>query len=477
MNSPINFATKMTDTEALMWRVDADPVLSSTFANLTVLDRRPNMDFLAKQLNRSLESFPRLAQRVLDPGSNSPTWEVIPNFDAHDHVRRIKLPRGSSFRDVCKISIALNSQPLDRTKPLWEFVSLEGLPNGQSAMVQRIHHAMADGEASVRLSMLFLDMARQSCALPAPLKVGEGDPIPEPYELHDPTAEESHTFDPMELGATITAIGAGLGGFVTKFFSDPSRLSKTAHHITHWPSELGNGVDIVRSMVGQLYSDPAHSALWTQRSLGRELQVLALPFEDAKRVATYLGGTLNDVFLTGVLGGAGRYHRAHNVFIDELRVAIPISTRTKVSGGNAFIPSRVLLPAGIEDPIAMFAEVHDRLSATKSDRALPQLDKLVGLANALPTNVLTSLAKQQTKSVDFAASNVRAAPMALYIAGAKILANHPIGPMSGTAFNITLLSYAGMLNMGLHIDTAAVPDGAFLRECISDSFDELVALV
>ena len=467
----------MSDAESLMWRVDSDPVLSSAFANLTILDRRPNMEFLATQLNHSLASFPRLAQRVMNHGAGTPTWEQVPDFDAHNHLHRIKLPRGSTFRDVCQLAVALTKQPIDRTKPLWDFFSLEGLPNGQAAMVQRIHHAMADGEASVRLSMLFLDMARQSCPIPPPLKAGHGTPLPDDTQTSDDAKEQSHTFDPMELGATITAIGAGLGSYVTKFFSDPSRLAKTAHTMTHWPSELGNGVDIVKSMVGQLYSDPAHSALWTPRSLQRDLHVIAMPFADAKNVAAYLGGTINDVFLTGVLAGAGKYHRAHNVFIDELRVAIPMSTRTKDSGGNAFVPTRALLPAGIEDPIALFAEVHDRLSVTKNDRGLPQLDKLLGLANALPTNVLTSLAKQQTKTVDFAASNVRAAPISLYIGGAKILANHPIGPISGAAFNITMLSYAGVITMGMHVDTAAVPDSDFLRDCIAESFAELVALL
>ncbi len=478
MGNSINFSDTMSDSESLMWRVDADPALSSAFANVTILDRRPNMDALADQLNKSVDKFPRLGQRVIDHGTSAPTWERVKNFDAHNHVKRIKLPPKSTIDDVMKLAVALCRDPLPRDRPLWEFISLEGLPKGQGAMVQRIHHAMADGEASVRMSLLFLDVARQACELQPALKAGQGDPLPDEAnhdDIDDPITA-THTFDPLELGATITAVGAGIGSFVTKFFSDPSRLARTAHTVTHWPSELSHGIEMARSMLGQVYTDPAHSALWTERSLRRDFQVLEVPIEDAKHVANYLGGTLNDVFLTGVLSGAGKYHRAHNVFVDDLRVAIPISTRNKESGGNAFIPVRSLLPAGIVDPIALFAEVHDRLSVTKNDKTLPQLDKMLGIANVLPTNVLAAVAKQQAKSVDFAASNVRAAPMELYIGGAKILRNYPMGPMSGTAFNITLLSYAGLLNIGIHIDTAAIPDGAFLRDCIAEAFDELIAV-
>ena len=37
MATEIRFDNKMTDAEALMWRIDKDPYLSSTFANLSVL--------------------------------------------------------------------------------------------------------------------------------------------------------------------------------------------------------------------------------------------------------------------------------------------------------------------------------------------------------------------------------------------------------------------------------------------------------
>ena len=53
---------------------------------------------------------------------------------------------------------------------------------------------------------------------------------------------------------------------------------------------------------------------------------------------------------------------------------------------------------------------------------------VAGLANLLPTSVAVRLARQQVETVDFATSNVRGAPFPLYIAGARILANYPVGP-------------------------------------------------
>ena len=66
------------------------------------------------------------------------------------------------------------------------------------------------------------------------------------------------------------------------------------------------------------------------------------------------------------------------------------------------------------------------------------------------------VARQQAETVDFTTSNLRAAPFDLYIAGARIEGTYPVGPLAGTAFNLTMMSYHGMLNLGLHVDSGMV---------------------
>jgi hypothetical protein len=101
---------------------------------------------------------------------------------------------------------------------------------------------------------------------------------------------------------------------------------------------------------------------------------------------------------------------------------------------------------------------------------------MAGLVNVLPTSLLVRVARQQVETVDFTTSNVRGAPFDLFIAGAKIEANYPIGPLAGTAFNITTLSSSGWLDMGVHIDLAAIDDPELLRTCLEESYAELLAL-
>ena len=77
--------------------------------------------------------------------------------------------------------------------------------------------------------------------------------------------------------------------------------------------------------------------------------------------------------------------------------------------------------------------------------------------------------------MDFAVSNVRGAPFPLFIGRARMEANYPVGPTGGTAWNLTLMSYDGMLDMGLNTDAGAVDDPAGLRDAIAAEFATLLA--
>ena len=100
---------------------------------------------------------------------------------------------------------------------------------------------------------------------------------------------------------------------------------------------------------------------------------------------------------------------------------------------------------------------------------------IAGVANLLPTSMMVRLARQQVETIDFAISNVRGAPFPLFIAGARVDATYPVGPTAGTAWNLTLMSYDGMLDMGLNADLGAVTDPAGLRDAIEAEFSALVA--
>jgi hypothetical protein len=84
------------------------------------------------------------------------------------------------------------------------------------------------------------------------------------------------------------------------------------------------------------------------------------------------------------------------------------------------------------------------------------------------------LTRAQTRTIDFAATNLRGSPIPLWIAGARVIASYPFGPRTGTALNATVLSYCEELHLGLNIDPAAVTQvDAFMLD-VAASFDALL---
>ena len=453
---------RMTDTEALMWRLEKDPHLASTFANITILDRPPDMDLLYARMERTSILFPRLRRRVQMPPGNigNPTWVDDSGFDIRYHVRRMALPEPGTMRQLQDLVTLLIADPFDRSRPLWQFIVIDGLQGGQSAMVLKLHHTVTDGEGGVELSLQYLDMERS----PAPLPPLDPDTV---NALNNPSASTDAT--------------EALRGAMSDSMRIPLAVLRQVRDVLANPSvlgEIGSSTSAtVRTIIAQLQeTDPARSPLWTERSIRRRLETARVPYSEMRAVAKMLGGTLNTAFVTAAAHAAGRYHDMMGAPVESLRASMAISNRTSADQANAFSLARMLVPTS-EMPIAdRFAAINEILTATREGTNSNALEAIATFSTVLPTSVVTRLARSQAETVDFATSNVRGAGIPLYVAGAKLLGNYPIGPLAGVAFNMTLLSYMGSLDVGINIDEAAVESPHLLRESLQMAFDELVAM-
>lgn len=460
---PLHGERRMSDVEALMWNLEKDPALASTFANVTILDRAPDAERLRRTMAHAVRVVPRLHQRVVPAFGRlaPPEWQDDPGFDLDYHIRRIGIPEPADDRALFDLAVTLAAQPLERTRPLWEFTIIDGLDGGRAALFQKLHHTITDGEGGVRMSAEFIDFSREGQDRVDPPAELDGD-APEPSTLMSTLVETATHNARRQLGIARRAI---------------TNAADLARHPDKVPAVGADIVASVQSLARQAaVTDHSRSPLWTQRSLRRRFEVLRIPLDDTKRAAKALGGSVNDLFVAGAAAAAGEYHRAKGADVDELRISMPISTRGDASmGGNAFTPARLTVPVG-GHATEQFAAIHDRLTNTKHERALEFADALAGVINILPTSVLVRIARQQVETVDFATSNVRGAPFDLYIAGAQILANYPMGPTGGTAFNLTVLSSSGWLDMGVNIDVAAIDDPELLRACLEDAYAELLSI-
>lgn len=454
-----HFERQMSDAEGLMWRMEKDPYLSSTFANVSILDRRPDMDRFLRRMERAVVAIPRLRQRVQPAPVNlsAPLWVDDPDFELRHHVRHVALPRPGAMRQLLDLATLVAADPFDRTRPLWQFWVVDGLRGGRSALIQKIHHTITDGEGGVALSMQFLDLERDAPE-PPPLTPQDSEPGP---AFSEPNGAE--VVRDLMTGGLRWPIA--LLRQVRDLLADPGHLPESGAALA----------DSLRTVLGQLSDvDPARSPLWTRRSLRRRLETMRAPFHETRAVARRLGGTLNAAFVTIAADAAGRYHDALGAPVESLRASMAVSTREEHSGANAFGLVRMLVPTGDMPISERFAAVCEATQAATAGSNSAALETLASLAASLPTSLVTRLARTQAQTVDFATSNVKGAPVPVFVAGAQLLENYPVGPLGGVAFNLTLLSYLGSLDMGLNIDVAAVEQPELLRRCLERSVKALL---
>ena len=164
----LRFTDRMSDHEALMWSIEKDPWLNPNGASLTILDRPLDLDHFRATMRNAVVKMPRLYERVV-PGLarlSPPAWAPDPEFDIDFHVRHVELPAPGSERELLDLAARLYQEPLDRTRPLWRFVVIDGVEGGRSALWAIMHHAISDGIGQLRMAELYqqLDPERSTAA-------------------------------------------------------------------------------------------------------------------------------------------------------------------------------------------------------------------------------------------------------------------------------------------------------------------------
>ncbi len=338
-----------------------------------------------------------------------------------------------------------------------------------------MHHTVTDGVGGLKLSLSLVDFER--------------DPVPDVHDTVRALADQEQARqlhdmieDPLDRDSPMTVLRDALGfawhrnlgiarqGVVTG--------AEIALHPTAVPGRAQDAIGMAASLRRQvLIAGRAKSPLLATRSLGRRYDIVTIGLEDSRVAAHALGGSINDVFVTGVAGALGLYHERLGLPVDELRMAMAVSTRADHDdhAGNQFVPTRVVVPITPKEPAPRFQRVKDKITNVRHEPALAAADSFAGLAAGLPTSVIVGLLRNQTKSVDFATSNLRGSPIDLYLGGARITGSYPMGPRSGCAVNVTALSYCGDLCLGINSDPAAITDPEAFVECLAESFDALLA--
>ena len=461
----------MTGFESIMWEMERDPQLSSTFANLTLFDKAVDRRAFRRRMEQAIINVPRLGQRVVTSITpwELPKWVDDPEVDLDHHLRWMDLGGNASRRELYDLVATLSRQPFDRERPLWEFVIIEGLADGRSAMLQRLHHTITDGEGGIVLSIEFLDFER------VPTLRAHRSSSAATEQSEQTHTEASHVSNSaQDFSSDLDEVESG-----QPWWSKASApFVSVASGAASIPSRTADIAGAVRSAARQARVGHRRSPLWTERSLGRWFGTTTLNLEDVLSAAHLLGGSVNDFFIAGAADAAGEIHHRAGKPVEHLRVSMPVSTRhDRSAGGNAFSPTQMLVPTGKMNAADRITEIHKVVATVRSERAIESMDTAAQAAAMLPPAAILRSGQHLAHSVDFVCSNVRAAPFDLFIGGAFMQGNYPIGPLAGTSYNITAMSYRGWLFIGLAADPAAVADPDQLLDELDQAYDRLFGAV
>jgi diacylglycerol O-acyltransferase len=423
-------------------------------------------DSIVDRVEQRLSHLAPFRRRMVETplGLDQPVWIEDGTFDVLDHVMRTvaQAPGGSAEleRSVARIA----ERPLERTRPLWELWVVEGLSDGRVALVTKVHHALLDGVSGAALLLHLFDR---------PFEPG--------VELEaDPWQGEAEP-SPLEM------ISRAAGRLVSRTTRAASAAREAGGSIARLVGAgLSAGAPVRDAALP--FTAPATSfnrALSSRRSIA----YARTPLDRIATIREAFGGTLNDVVLTACTTALREYLIARDELPDAPLVAsIPISTREldDEPGGNRVSAMLTELPVHIDETMHRYGEVCRSAQSAKHFHSLLGNHTVEALAEITPGALVGGalrlysrwrLASLHRPLHNLIISNVPGPPIPLSFEGAPVEALHPHGPlMEGAGLNITVMSYAGSLDVGVLACRESVPEVGLLATAVARAVDDLAEL-
>ena len=296
-------------------------------------------------------------------GIDHPTWRpAAPQID--DHVHHLTA-RGRRPGRLGALMSAFATAPLDRSRPLWEALVIDGLDDGRIAFAIKVHHAIADGVTGLELLTQILDLSPEPTAPPGAAEVLRS--------TEPPTAVATFAAALTHRAATplrpIRA-AAGLGAAAARLARRAADTdAERAAHPLGAPRTPFNGTLTERRAV----------------AFGQ------LPLSDFKHVARATDATVNEVVLAVVTFALRRnLQRSRRLPDRSLICSVPVSThgRSMKQSANHVSDMFVPLPVHLDDPVGRLRAVHERCVEAKAVQRSLGADVIGDLVELLPGGML-----------------------------------------------------------------------------------------
>ena len=360
-------------------------------------------------------------------------WEPDLDFDIARHIVPARGKNLSSLKGVQAYVGRMANRKLKDDRPRWEIKVIEHFEKDASALLVRIHHSIGDGMALVSLLFALMD---------------------ETWNRTDGMAKGSI---PPDLGLTALQL---LQRAIAIPLSAPGILLR---RLTWFPDSS--------HLHGPVLSGEKRVA-WTTPL---DLQVI-------KKAKDLIGATVNDVLMASVSGAFSTYLARLGVAPpSRFLISMPVNVRhpgKALKCENKFAAVPLELPARSPHTTHRILAVKERLDQLKQSttplvvyglqRAL-----LAFLPEVISRGLLDFLANKCTAVV----TNVAGPSHEVFLEGRKVRSFLFWVPQRAQiGIGISILSFAGKVQVGVIADKALLADPAHLVEAFEEEFEALRSL-
>ncbi len=423
-----------------------------------------DLDLAKQQFLATIHRIPALRWRMVPVpfGLHHPVAVEDPEFDIDFHIRHVALPQPGSLRELDEMIGQIASHPLDRDCPLWELWVVEGLQGNRAAFIMKVHHAIADGTASVHLFTRMMSPVDPNEVPPE----WQPEPLPGVRRLLkdaflDHLREDAAKF-PEFVRTTIARFRSA------RKFREEQRDTVAVDPLMD---------PVVRS--------PFNGALSTRRKFAS----VSVPLDQVRTIKNSLGGTVNDVVLALTAGALRRYLQEQNHPVEQpLMAMIPVSAdepgTERIFGNNiSVIGSR--LHVEVEDTVERFEKIQRSTNAGKQHLEVFGKNTLPTIQQYIPPSLRVWGCQREYRSkaantdkfrfpCNVAVSNVPGPREMLETDKASLERLLSVGPLQeGNGLNITVWSYTDQLNFSIICCHKLVPEPQRIAAAIES---ELLAL-
>ena len=423
-------------------------------------------DALCRRVEERLLKYPRFRQKVV-PDALGAVWVDDADFDIHHHVVREPLQRrrGQSERAALQARCGeLATTPLDPGRPLWQFHLVEHYGGG-SALLVRIHHCIGDG---ISLTSVVLSIT-------------DGGESP-PQRAHSSPDGGEHDWLSSTLIRPLTDLAVkaiDLSG------EGVARSMEAVAHPQDSTRELARlGVRVATDMAALALMENDSPTRLKGKPGGRKVVAWGepVPLDVVKSVGKALGASVNDVLLACVAGAIGDYLRSlgDDPADKGIRAMVPVNLRPLDEAyklGNRFGLAPLVLPIGIDNPVARVLAVRERMGGLKGSYQPVLAFGVLALAGLLNKRTQDALLGLFAKKATAVMTNVPGPAQALRFCGAELRQSIFWVPQTGeVAVGVSIFSYAGGVQFALITDTEICADPQRIIDRFAPELDKLLWL-